>query len=173
MQGDSGAWLGVAYQCLFGDYQHHVALNWFYADSSKPKPAGHGGLNHFAIVYPDELSLAQAVARLLQHGDLVDDARDHGGIVSVYLRDPDANGIELYYDRPRSQWFDATGQLIIKSEPFNVRKWLKHVLDDSCEVSCPLCVLSFWRCSNDRTDDAVSTDVDIVVRAAQFDHTSQ
>jgi catechol 2,3-dioxygenase len=119
----------------FDDYHHHLALNWYYGDSTKVKPAGHGGLNHFAIVYPDELSLAKAVEKLLQHGDLVDDARDHGGTVTVYLRDPDGNGIELYYDRPRTQWFDALGQLIIKSEPFSVKKWLKEALTSAAETS--------------------------------------
>jgi catechol 2,3-dioxygenase len=118
----------------FGDYHHHVALNWFYSDSTKSKPARHGGLNHFAIVYLGEVSLAKAVARLLQHGDLIDDARDHGGTVSVYLRDPDGNGIELYYDRPRAYWFDATGDLIIKSEAFNVKEWLKDVLPSAADV---------------------------------------
>jgi catechol 2,3-dioxygenase len=119
----------------FGDYHHHVALNWFYRDSSKPAPVGHRGLNHFAIVYPDELSLAKAVSRVLQHGDLIDDARDHGYTVSVYLRDPDGNGIELYYDRPRAHWFDPSGHLIIKSDAFNVKNWLKGVLASAAEVA--------------------------------------
>jgi catechol 2,3-dioxygenase len=113
----------------FGDYHHHIALNWFYGDAGKARPAGHGGLNHFAIVYPDECSLAKAVSRVLEHSVSIDDARDHGGTLSVYLRDPDGNGIELYYDRPRSHWFDATGYLVIRSEPFNVKQWLKGALD--------------------------------------------
>jgi len=116
----------------FDDYHHHVALNWFYADGSNSKSVGQGRLNHFGILYPDELSLAKAVERLLQYGDLIDDVRDHGGSLSVYLRDPDGNGIELYHDRPRSQWFDALGHLIIKSEPVNVKKWLMETL--TCET---------------------------------------
>ena len=124
----------------FDDYHHHIALNWFYRDSRQSMSVGQSGLNHFALVYPDELSLAGAVARLLKYGDLIEDARDHGGTVSVYLRDPDGNGIELYYDRPRSQWFDTTGQLVIKAEPFRVRKWLKEVWCESVEeVDQELC----------------------------------
>jgi catechol 2,3-dioxygenase len=119
----------------FGDYHHDVALNWFYCDSSESKSVRHVGLNHFAIVHPDESSLAKAVERLLQHGDRIDDARDHGSTVSVYLRDPDGNGIELYYDRPRAYWFDATGDLIIKSEALNVKKWLNKVLASAADVS--------------------------------------
>ena len=119
----------------FGDYHHHVALNWFYGDGCASKHACYRGLNHFAIVYPDELSLARAVAKLLKHGDLIDDAGDHGGTLSVYLRDPDGNGIELYYDRPRAQWFDAAGHLVIKSEPFDVRKWLKDIETCAAEDS--------------------------------------
>jgi catechol 2,3-dioxygenase len=118
----------------FGDYHHHVALNWFYSESCPSALARHSGLNHFAIVYPDKLSLAGAVARLLKHGALIEDARDHGGTLSVYLRDPDDNGIELYYDRPRTEWFDSTGQLVIKSEPFDVRKWLKEVWVKTAEI---------------------------------------
>ena len=106
----------------FGDYHHHVALNWFIGGGEKAKSVRHNGLNHFAIVYTDESSLATAVARVLDYDVLIDDARDHGVTVSIYLRDPDGNGIELYCDRPRAQWFDATGQIEIKSEPFDVLK---------------------------------------------------
>jgi catechol 2,3-dioxygenase len=117
----------------FGAYHHHVALNWFYDDSSHSKPARHGGLNHFAIVHDDEVSLANAVQRLSMHGHRIEDARDHGSTLSVYLRDPDGNGIELYWDRPRSEWFDATGQLVIKSAPLHIEKWLKEVFDRTSE----------------------------------------
>jgi catechol 2,3-dioxygenase len=111
----------------FGDYHHHIALTWFYSAGGSSRRLHHEGLNHFAIVYPDEGSLAKAVARLLDHGDLIDDARDHGGTLSIYLRDPDGNGIELYYDRPRIQWFGSMGQLVVKSEPFDVMRWLDDV----------------------------------------------
>jgi catechol 2,3-dioxygenase len=111
----------------FGDYHHHLALNWFYCDSDQSRHLNLGGLNHVAIVHPDEVSLARVVTRLMEYGDLIDDARDHGWTLSVYLRDPDGNGIELYYDRPQAQWFDSVGELVIKSEPFDVRKWLNDL----------------------------------------------
>ena len=110
----------------FGMCHHHIALTWFYSAGGSIRP-NRNGLDHFALVYPDEASLARAVTRLLDHGDFIDDARDHGGTLSVYLQDPDGNGIELYYDRPRSEWFDSTGQLIVKSKPFDLMKWLGEV----------------------------------------------
>ncbi len=118
----------------FGDYHHHVALNWFYSDGEKANPVRHDGLNHFAIVYEDESLLASAVARLLDHDVPIDEARDHGITVSIYLHDPDGNGIELYYDRPQTQWFDGTGQMVIKSEPFDVLNWLDEVWAGPAEV---------------------------------------
>ena len=120
----------------FGDYHHHLALTWFYGDKNKSNYVA--ALNHFAIVYPDELSLAKAVSKVLEHGDLIDDARDHGGTLSVYLRDPDGNGIELYCDRPRSRWFDARGQLIVDSEPFDMKRWLSDTIVRVAETSLQL-----------------------------------
>ena len=101
-----------------GDYHHHVALNTFESAGGTPPPSGHTGLYHLAIVYPDRPSLACAVARALAHGAAIDSGRDHGGTVSVYLRDPDRNGVELYYDRPRAAWFDSTGGFLLKNERF-------------------------------------------------------
>jgi catechol 2,3-dioxygenase len=89
-----------------GDYHHHVGLNTF-------KPTG---LYHVAFCYPDRRELAAAVRRLQDRGYAIDHATDHHGTVSVYLDDPDGNGIELYYDRPRSEWFDAAGRPILKAD---------------------------------------------------------
>jgi catechol 2,3-dioxygenase len=135
--------LPIVFMAL-GDYHHHVALNWFYEGSSNCGSARHGGLNHFAIVHPDEPSLASAVERLLSHGDLIEDARDHGSTLSVYLRDPDGNGIELYCDRPRSQWFDALGQLVVKSEALQIEKWLEEVF---IPVECHVHSSHFHECA--------------------------
>jgi catechol 2,3-dioxygenase len=72
-----------------------------------------------AFVYPDRRELGAAVRRLIEHDHPVDHGTDHGGAVSVYLSDPDGNGIELYYDRPRAEWFDADGRPVLKNERFD------------------------------------------------------
>jgi catechol 2,3-dioxygenase len=101
-----------------GGYHHHIALNTWLSAGGTPPPAGHTGLHHVAILYPGRADLACAVRRLLDYGHALDGAEDHGTTVSVYLRDPDGNGIELYYDRPHDQWFDAQGNPNFKAEPF-------------------------------------------------------
>jgi catechol 2,3-dioxygenase len=103
-----------------GDYHHHVGLNTWDTDGGPPPP-GHTGLYHVAFLYPDRRELGRAVQRLLDHGHPVDHGTDHGGTVSVYLSDPDGNGVELYYDRPRDDWFDTDGHPVLKNERFDPR----------------------------------------------------
>ena len=93
-----------------GDYHHHIGLNTWESAGASPPPPGHTGLYHVAFLYPDRAELGRAVQRLLDHGIEPDHATDHGGTVSVYLADPDGNGVELYHDRPRSHWRDADGR---------------------------------------------------------------
>jgi catechol 2,3-dioxygenase len=107
-----------------GDYHHHIALNTLESMGGGPPPAGHTGLYHVAFVYPDRRELGRAVSRLLEHGHAIDHGTDHGGTVSVYLSDPDGNGIELYYDRPRQDWFDADGRPVLKADRFDYRELL-------------------------------------------------
>ena len=107
-----------------GDYHHHIGLNTFGGANAPAPPPGHTGLYHVAFLYPDRRELGRAVLRLLDHGHPIDHASDHGGTVSVYLADPDGNGIELYYDRPRADWLDADGSLILKAERFDHRELL-------------------------------------------------
>ncbi|HEY3228750.1 MAG TPA: VOC family protein [Roseiflexaceae bacterium] len=102
-----------------GDYHHHIALNTWLSEGGTPPPAGHTGLHHVAILYPDRHELARAVQSLFDHDYPIDEGEDHGATVSVYLRDPDGNGIELYYDRPWEIWFDPQGHPILKAEPFD------------------------------------------------------
>ena len=112
-----------------GDYHHHVGVNTFESAGGTPPPRGHTGLYHFALLYPDRPALVRAVRRLVDHGYPIDYGSDHGGTVSIYLRDPDANGIELYYDRPREHWYDAAGRPVLKSERFDVQEWLGRAAD--------------------------------------------
>jgi catechol 2,3-dioxygenase len=107
-----------------GGYHHHIALNTRYSEGGTPPPERHTGLLHFAILYPDRRELARAVERLLEHGYPIESARDHGVSVSVYLSDPDGNGIELVYDRPRKEWVDSRGNPNMKDEPFDPRDLL-------------------------------------------------
>ena len=107
-----------------GGYHHHLGLNTWTSEGGDPPPGGHTGLHHVAFVYPDRRELGRAVRRLLDHGHHVDGASDHGATVSVYLSDPDGNGVELYYDRPREKWFGSRGEPILKAEPFDPRDLL-------------------------------------------------
>jgi catechol 2,3-dioxygenase len=107
-----------------GGYHHHIGLNTWQSEGGTPPPEGHTGLLHFAILYPDRRELARAVERLLEHGYPIREAEDHGVSVAVYLSDPDGNGIELAYDRPREEWFDSRGNPNIKAEPFDPRDLL-------------------------------------------------
>ena len=85
---------------------------------------GAHGTVHFAILYPERRELARAVERLLERSYPIGSAEDHGATVSVYLSDPDGNGIELTYDRPRKEWVDSRGNRNIKAEPFDPRDLL-------------------------------------------------
>ena len=87
-----------------GGYHHHIGLNtWESAGGSPPAP-GTTGLFHVAILYPTRAALADALRRLIAAGIPLDGAADHGVSEALYLRDPDENGVELYWDRPHEQW---------------------------------------------------------------------
>src|SRR5471030_2461756 len=87
-----------------GGYHHHIGLNtWESAGGSPPSP-GTTGLFHVAILYPTRALLADALRRLMNAGMELDGASDHGVSEALYLRDPDQNGVELYWDRPAEQW---------------------------------------------------------------------
>jgi catechol 2,3-dioxygenase len=109
----------IGLQAVFlavGDYHHHLALNTWESEGATPPPPGHTGLYHVAFVYPDRHELAHAVERLQAHGVEIDHATDHGATVSVYLDDPDGNGVELYYDRPRQMWQDEQGRPVLRAD---------------------------------------------------------
>ena len=87
-----------------GGYHHHIGLNTWESTGGAPPPAGSTGLYHLAILYPTRASLADALRRVQAAGIALDGAADHGVSEALYLRDPDHNGVELYWDRPPAEW---------------------------------------------------------------------
>ncbi len=95
-----------------GGYHHHIGLNTWESKGGSPPPPGTTGLYHVAILYPTRAQLADALRRVLAAGIELDGAADHGVSEALYLRDPDNNGVELYWDRPQEQWpHNADGSL--------------------------------------------------------------
>jgi catechol 2,3-dioxygenase len=107
-----------------GDYHHHIGINTFESAGGTAPPPGHTGLYHVALVYPEPARARARRAASARPWPRIDHASDHGASVSVYLADPDGNGVELYYDRPRSEWFDAEGRPVVKAERFDCRELL-------------------------------------------------
>ena len=108
-----------------GDYHHHIGLNTWQSRGALPPPPGHTGLFHFAILYPDRPALADALRRLVEAGHPVSGASDHGVSEAIYLNDPDGNGIELYRDRPESEWpREADGSVAMFSHPLDLNALL-------------------------------------------------
>ena len=87
-----------------GDYHHHIGLNTWESEGGSPPPRGTTGLFHLAIVYPQRADLADALKRVRKAGYELEGASDHGVSQALYLRDPDGNGVELYWDRPEADW---------------------------------------------------------------------
>ena|SRR5215813_11914557 len=87
-----------------GGYHHHIGLNTWESLGGSPPHRGATGLYHLAIVYPTRAELADALRRLTNAGVPLEGASDHGVSEALYLRDPDGNGVELYWDRPKTQW---------------------------------------------------------------------
>ena len=118
--GDEAAFLG-ARMPGGGHYHHHIGLNTWGSRGGTPPPPGHTGLYHTAILYPDRAALAEAVRRVLAAGHALTGATDHGVSEAVYLNDPDGNGLELYRDRPLTEWpRDAQGSLAMIREPLDL-----------------------------------------------------
>ena len=104
-----------------GGYHHHIGLNTWDSEGGSPPPANSTGLYHLAIAYPTRTELADALRRLKRAGIPLEGASDHGVSEALYLRDPDGNGVELYWDRPREQWpRTSTGDLAMVTEPLNL-----------------------------------------------------
>src|ERR1700738_2271326 len=103
-----------------GGYHHHIGLNTWESAGGAAPAAGTTGLYHLAIVYPTRAELGDALRRLVEAGVSLDGAADHGISEALYLRDPDGNGVELYWDRPQAQWPRTTdGGLAIGTLPLD------------------------------------------------------
>lgn len=120
--GDSAVFLSA------GGYHHHIGLNTWYSRNGSPSPRSATGLFHAAILYPTRKDLATILKRLMEAKYPLTGASDHGVSEAIYLNDPDGNGIELYWDKPRDQWpLDSAGQLQMTTEQLNIPDLLLQI----------------------------------------------
>jgi len=111
-----------------GGYHHHIALNTWESLGGEPPPFGTTGLYHHAIVYPTLGALADALRRLIAAGIGLEGAADHGVSQSLYLRDPDGNGVELYVDQPSETWpHTPDGKLAMYTRHLDLRSLLAEL----------------------------------------------
>jgi catechol 2,3-dioxygenase len=104
-----------------GGYHHHIGLNTWFSKNAPPAPQRACGLFHTAILYPTRRDLAIALKRVLDARYPLTGTADHGVSEAIYLDDPDGNGVELYFDRPREEWpLDAEGNLQMVTEALDV-----------------------------------------------------
>ncbi|TMI70394.1 MAG: glyoxalase [Bacteroidetes bacterium] len=109
-----------------GGYHHHIGLNTWYSKNGSPAPRQSAGLFHTAILYPERRDLAVALKRLIDAAYPLTGASDHGVSEAIYLDDPDQNGVELYWDRPRELWpRDNNGNLQMVSDALDIEALLK------------------------------------------------
>jgi catechol 2,3-dioxygenase len=110
-----------------GGYHHHIGLNtWESLGGSPPSPHS-TGLYHIAILYPTRALLADALRRLLAAKITLEGASDHGVSEALYLRDPDNNGVELYWDRPVAEWPKSqNGDIAMFTQPLDLQSLLKE-----------------------------------------------
>jgi len=115
-----------------GGYHHHIGLNTWESLGGSPPPPGATGLYHTAILYPTRPALADALRRLMAAHIPLEGASDHGVSEALYLRDPDDNGIELYWDRPRSLWpRTPDGELTMYTRRLDLEDLLAETASDS------------------------------------------
>jgi len=127
--------LGFELQQMFGDgaafisaggYHHHIGLNTWHSKNAAPAPVRAAGLYHTAILYPSRKDLAIVVKRIITAGYPMTGASDHGVSEAIYLNDPDKNGVELYWDKPREEWpKDHEGNLQMDTKVLDMEDLLK------------------------------------------------
>ena len=126
--------LGFEFQLMYGTeaafisaggYHHHIGLNTWYSKDAPPAPVRAAGLFHTAILYPTRKDLGIAYKRLLEAKYPLTGASDHGVSEALYLDDPDKNGVELYWDKPREQWpLKPDGSIEMYSHALNLESLL-------------------------------------------------
>lgn len=118
-------WRDAAAFIAAGDYHHHIGLNTWESLGGNPPPKSSTGLYHVAILYPTRSLLGDALRRLNKANYALDGASDHGVSEALYLRDPDENGLELYWDRPREFWpKDNDGNIKMFTKPLDLDELL-------------------------------------------------
>ena len=114
--GDQAAFISA------GGYHHHIGLNTWYSKDAPPAPKRQVGLFHTAILYPTRQDLSEILHRLMKQGYPLTGTADHGVSEALYLDDPDGNGVELYWDRPREQWpKKADGSMEIYTRQLDIK----------------------------------------------------
>ena len=109
-----------------GGYHHHIGLNTWHSKDAAPAPIRAAGLYHLAILYPTRKDLAIILKRLIDAKYPLSGASDHGVSEAIYLNDPDLNGVELYWDKPKDQWtFDEKGNLDMVTEALDLNELLQ------------------------------------------------
>jgi catechol 2,3-dioxygenase len=110
-----------------GGYHHHIGLNTWESAGGPPPAEGTTGLFHLAILYPSRAELADALRRLREAGIPLEGASDHGVSEALYLRDPDGNGVELYWDRPEAAWpRNQQGEIEMFTHPLDLNALLEE-----------------------------------------------
>ncbi|MEO5996037.1 MAG: VOC family protein [Chitinophagaceae bacterium] len=111
-----------------GGYHHHIGLNTWHSKNAPPAPVNSCGLYHTAIVYPTRRDLAIILKRLIDAEYPLTGASDHGVSEAIYLDDPDKNGVELYWDRPKEEWkFDEAFNIRLTVDPLDIKELLAEI----------------------------------------------
>lgn len=132
-----GGLLGFEVQMMYGDqaafisaggYHHHIGLNTWHSKGASPAPEYAPGLYHTAILYPERKDLAAILQRLIDAKYPITGASDHGVSEAIYLDDPDGNGVELYWDRPKDQWpVNEAGEMTMFTRSLNIPSLLAEL----------------------------------------------
>lgn len=122
MYGDQAAFISA------GGYHHHIGLNTWHSKGLPAAPVNSVGLYHTAILYPTRKDLAIIYVRLRRAYYPLTGASDHGVSEAIYLNDPDENGVELYWDRPKKLWtYKDDGSIEMFTRLLDVDDLLKEI----------------------------------------------